>query len=123
MKLNLGQDSEARFGQDFEFYFIGDAGVWLRSWYLVMILKMNLIKIYVWTSDMTSSSYFDKMNSTLGSVVPLAMFLKYYLDLLREIHTDCFRLELSSIEQALMQRYQAWLFGSGENTECFFTGS
>ena len=24
---------------------------------------------------MTSSSYFDKMNSTLGSVVPLAMFL------------------------------------------------
>ena len=23
---------------------------------------------------MTSSSYFDKMNSTLGSVVPLAMF-------------------------------------------------
>ena len=74
MKLNLGQDSEARFGQDFEFYFIGDADVWLRSWYLVMILKMNLIKIYVWTSDMTSSSYFDKMNSTLGSIVPLAMF-------------------------------------------------
>ena len=25
-------------------------------------------------SDMTSRSYFDKMNSTLGSVVPLAMF-------------------------------------------------
>ena len=24
--------------------------------------------------DMTSSSYFDKMNSTLGSFVPLAMF-------------------------------------------------
>ena len=41
-------------GQDFEFYFIGDADVWLRSWYLVMILKMNLIKIYVWTCDMTS---------------------------------------------------------------------
>ena len=77
MKLNLGRDSEARFGQDFEFYFIGDADVWLRSWYLVMILKMNLIKIYVWTSDMTSSSYFDKMNSTLGSVVPLAMFFLF----------------------------------------------
>ena len=27
MKLNLGRDSEARFGQDFEFYFIGDADV------------------------------------------------------------------------------------------------
>ena len=26
---------------------------------------------------MTSTSYFDKMNSTLGSVVPLAMFLSY----------------------------------------------
>ena len=37
---------------------------------------MNLIKICVWTCDMTSRSYFDKMNSTLGSVVPLAMFVK-----------------------------------------------
>ena len=60
--------------------------------------------------------------STDGKI-PRLFFFKYYLDLLREIHTDCFRLELSSIEQALMQRYQAWLFGSGENTECFFTGS
>ena len=33
-----------------------------------------MIKIYVLTSDMTSRSYFGKMNSTLGSVVPLAMF-------------------------------------------------
>ena len=33
-----------------------------------------MIKIYVWTFDMTSRSYFGKMNSTLGSVVPLAMF-------------------------------------------------
>ena len=56
--------------------------------------------------------------STDGKI-PRLFFFKYYLDLLREIHTDCFRLELSSIEQALMQRYQAWLFGSGENTECF----
>ena len=31
-----------------------------------------MIKI---TSDMTSRSYFGKMNSTLGSVVPLAMFI------------------------------------------------
>ena len=34
----------------------------------------NLLKICVWTCDMTSRSYFGKMNSTLGSVVPLAMF-------------------------------------------------
>ena len=34
----------------------------------------DVIKICVWTSDMTSRSYFGKMNSTLGSVVPLAMF-------------------------------------------------
>ena len=38
--------------------------VWLRSWCLVEILKMNLIKICVWTCDMTSRSYFSKMNST-----------------------------------------------------------
>ena len=30
--------------------------------------------ICVWTCDMTSRGYFGKMNSTLGSVVPLAMF-------------------------------------------------
>ena len=35
---------------------------------------MNLIKICVWTCDTTSRSYFGKMNSILGSVVPLAMF-------------------------------------------------
>ena len=34
----------------------------------------NVIKICVWTCNMTSRSYFGKMNSTLGSVVPLAMF-------------------------------------------------
>ena len=34
-----------------------------------------------WTCDMTSRSYFGKMNSTLGSVVPLAMLLGIYLDL------------------------------------------
>ena len=33
-----------------------------------------MIKICVWTCNMTSRSYFGKMNSTLGSVVPLAMF-------------------------------------------------
>ena len=30
LKLNLGQYSEARFGQDFNFRFSGDADVWLR---------------------------------------------------------------------------------------------
>ena len=29
-KLNLGQNSEARFGQYFEFKFSGDTDVWLR---------------------------------------------------------------------------------------------
>ena len=28
--MNLGQDYEARFGQDFKFNFSGDADVWLR---------------------------------------------------------------------------------------------
>ena len=31
--------------------------------------------ICVWTCDVTSKSYFGKMNSTLGAVVPLAMFV------------------------------------------------
>ena len=33
-----------------------------------------MIMIFVWTCDMTSRCYFGKMNSILGSVVPLAMF-------------------------------------------------
>ena len=97
LSTRVGQDFEVEVQQDFEtgacsafcrwcflevmklklilnFKFIGDADVWLRCWCLVEILKMNLIKICVWTCDMTSRSYFDKMNSTLGSVVPLAMF-------------------------------------------------
>ena len=54
-----------------------------------------MIKIYVWTSDMTSRSYFGKMNSTLGSVVPLAMFrfllvkfvtfIGYYFDIFSDL--------------------------------------
>ena len=36
--------------------------------------KDEFDQICVWTCDITSRSYFDKMNSTLGSVVPLAMF-------------------------------------------------
>ena len=42
-KLNLGQDSEVRFGQDFKFKFSRDADVWLRfcSWCLIKILKLK----------------------------------------------------------------------------------
>ena len=40
---------------------------WLRFW------RWNLSKLCVRTHDMTLRSYFGKMNSTLGSVVPLAM--------------------------------------------------
>ena len=66
MKLNLGRDFEARFVKIllsfmerlmFRWNFEVDA--WSRFW------RCNLIKIFVWTCD---------MNSTLGSVVPLAMF-------------------------------------------------
>ena len=45
-----------------------EVDAWSRFW------RWNLIKICVWTCDMTLRSYFGKMNSTLGSVVPLAMF-------------------------------------------------
>ena len=37
----------------------------------VKTLKIYLIKICVWNCDMASRSYLGKMNSTLGSVVPL----------------------------------------------------
>ena len=58
------------------FKFCGDADVWLRFFVdaYSRFWRWNVIKIYVWTSDMTSRSYFVKMNSILGSVVPLAMF-------------------------------------------------
>ena len=39
---------------------------------LEFVQKTNLIKIVF--ELVTSRSYFDKMNSTLGSVVPLTMF-------------------------------------------------
>ena len=42
---------------------------WLRFW------RWNLSKLCVRTHDMTSRIYFGKINSILGSVVPLAMFL------------------------------------------------
>ena len=33
------------------------------------------LSLVTWTCNITSRSYFGKMNSTLGSVVPLAMFI------------------------------------------------
>jgi len=60
--LILGRYSEARLGQDFEFYkFSGNADVWLKMKF-DQDLRLNL------------RYDFGKMNSTLGSVVPLAMF-------------------------------------------------
>ena len=52
MRFYLGQDSEARFGQDFEVKFSWNVDVCLRFW-----------------------RDFDKQNSTLGSVAPLAMLV------------------------------------------------
>ena len=45
-----------------------EVDAWSKFW------RWNLIKIYVWTRDMTKTSYFGKLNSTLRFVVPLAMF-------------------------------------------------
>ena len=53
MKIILGRDSEATFGQVFE------------VWCLVEIMKMKFDQDLCATCD---------MNSILGSVVPLAMF-------------------------------------------------
>ena len=53
----------------------------------------NLSKICERTVDMTSISYFGKLNSSLASVVPLAMFL---IGLLwNEIHINTFALRMS----------------------------
>ena len=57
--------------------FCWDADAWLRfwSWCLVEILKICVRTCDM--TDMTLRSYFGKQNSTLGSVVPLAMFTKF----------------------------------------------
>ena len=59
------------------FKFSRDGDVWLRFWSkcLVEILKMKFdqdLCLNLWYDPI---GYFGKMNSTLGSVVPLAMFL------------------------------------------------
>ena len=59
-----------------------EVDAWSRFW------RWNLIKICVWTCDMTPRSYFGKMNSILGSVVPLAMFLHSLVRYLPRIDED-----------------------------------
>ena len=59
------------------FKFSRDGDVWLRFWSkcLVEILKMKFdqdLCLNLWYDPI---GYFGKMNSTLGSVVPLAMFI------------------------------------------------
>ena len=59
------------------FKFSWDSDVWLRFWSncLVEILKMKFdqdLCLNLWYDPI---GYFGKMNSTLGSVVPLAMFM------------------------------------------------
>ena len=61
------------------FKFSRDGVVWLRFWNkcLVEILKMKFeqdLCLNLWYDPI---GYFGKMNSTLGSVVPLAMFSTY----------------------------------------------
>ena len=61
------------YGWDFE------VDAWSRFWRCLM-------KICVRICDMTSRSYFGKMTSTLGSVVPLAMFK--YTEVFQQIRVD-----------------------------------
>ena len=64
--MNPGQDYEARFSQDFKFEFSQDADV--------LLMKLMLNRESEIESDQDLCGTFN-MNSTLGSVVPLATFL------------------------------------------------
>ena len=72
MKLNLGQYSEAGWVKILNFKFSGDADVWLR---FLDDAKPKILKMK-FDQDLCLNLQYDfgKMNSTLGSVVPLAMF-------------------------------------------------
>ena len=66
-----GKIFKLEFGQ----YFAADVLQRLWSWILVEILKMKFdqdLGLNLWYDPI---GYFEKMNSTLGSVVPLAMFV------------------------------------------------
>ena len=58
--------------------------------------------------------------STDGKIPRLVFILFRFI---KEIHTVCPHLELSSIEQALMERYQASGSGGSGEKRVFFTGS
>ena len=82
--------------------FYGEADVWLRfwSWCLVEILKMKLIKICFWTCD---------KNSTLGSVVPLPMFLIFPLPLQLFITSSLLQMESQEGQATLkLQEKCSW---------------
>ena len=71
MKLNLGRYSESRFGQDLTLDLV-------KMLILVAILKLILNRnseIVICSRFVNRELRSCNMNSTLGSVVPLAMFL------------------------------------------------
>ena len=89
LKLNFSQyfaagvwlryevESWSRFWNKAWSRFWGLSLVLMFGWYLnscARFWRSNLIKICFRSCDMTSRSYFGEQNSTLGSVVPLAMF-------------------------------------------------
>ena len=62
LNFKFSRDADVCRCRDFE------VGAWS------ILCRRNLIIFCVWPCDMTRLSYFGKQNSTLGSVVPLAMF-------------------------------------------------
>ena len=75
MKLNLGRILKLGLDKILNFKFSRDAGwdfevdAWSR------FLRWIWSRFVFSSCDMTWTSYFGKQNSTLGSVVPLAMFI------------------------------------------------
>ena len=70
----------------------GNANVWLIFWSWSLIeIKMkfdqDLCKNLIWTKELT---LVQKRNSTLGSVVPLAMFSTIYRIYIDHQHHNCF---------------------------------
>ena len=81
------------------FKFSRDGDVWLRFWRkcFVQILKMKFdqnLCLNLWYDPI---GYFGKMNSTLGSVVPLAMFILYIKAVDVVAHYQDISLEVSGI--------------------------
>ena len=92
------------------FKFSRDGDVWLRFWSkcLVEILKMKFdqdLCLNLWYDPI---GYFGKMNSTLGSVVPLAMFCIWVRDYMAVLLGWTFSL-------LLISERLGWLFFSRSN--------